>query len=87
MISVSLHFHAVMVISLIVHSVCKFTYRISSLAFGHSLRVCQRGLFSVNTAGVWCLRGRYKPTWKPHRRTDTPMYAGVCVCVCLTVRQ
>lgn len=86
--SVGLHFPAGMVIFLhmkckscmlwrIVHSVYKFRYSI--LAFGHSLWVHQRGLFSVNTAGVWYLRGRYKPTWKPYRSTDTPMYAGVCV--------
>lgn len=69
----------------IVHSVYKFRYSI--LAFGHSLWVHQRGLFSVNTAGVWYLRGRYKPTWKPYRSTDTPMYAGVCVYVCMRLAE
>ncbi len=37
--------------------------------------------FSVNTAGVWFLRGWYKPTWKTYRHTNTPMYGGVYVYV------
>ena len=62
----------------IVHGVCKSRYSTSicrSLAFGHRLRVHLQGLFTVNTAGVCCSRGRDKSTWKPHRPTDTPMQA------------